>query len=91
MGFSNAIIDQEIERYAWFPVRTASKKWIWRTKYYSILRFHNTETTRVGFTIKRLTEHEYLMYLLTKPEPYRPNPPRGGSALIPKQKPLTRR
>lgn len=88
MGYTTIkSFDQEVEKYAWFPVRTTSKKWVWRAKYYNILKFYNTEMSRVGVTVRRLNEKEYLMYLLTKPTPYRPNPPWGSSSLV--KKPTT--
>jgi len=86
--------DREIERYAWFPVRTTSKKWIWLKKYYNIVNYLNTQSTRYPHRIKRLTDKEYTMYLITKPEPGRPNPPTPTSGIvpanIPRQKPLIR-
>lgn len=85
MGYTTITsFDQEVEKYAWFPVRTTSKKWIWLAKYYNILKFYNTEMARIGVTARRLNEKEYMLYLLTKPAPSRPIPPWGGSSLVKK-------
>lgn len=75
----------EVEKYAWFPVRTTSKKWIWLKKYYNIVNYLNSESARYPHRIKRFSEKEYTMYLLTKQE-YRPRPP--FAAAVPRQKPL---
>lgn len=95
MGYQvKSFTGNEIERYAWFPVRTASKKWVWLKKYYAIVRYVNSETVRYPTAVRRLTEQEYTMYLLTKPEPGRPAPPSTTRPIIPanipRQKPLTR-
>lgn len=93
MGYQpKSFTGNEVERYAWFPVRTTSKKWVWLKKYYAIIRYVNSETVRYPTEVRRLTEQEYTMYLLTKPEPGHPSPPWNITpANIPRQKPLTRR
>lgn len=90
MGYTTITsFGQEIEKYAWFPVRTASKKWIWLKKYYAIVNYLNTETVRYPTQPKRLTEKEYTMYLLTKKE-YVPSASSVTAAPMPRQKPLRR-
>ena len=57
--------DHGLEKYAWLPVRTTSKKWIWFKKYYTIVEYRNTETVRVAFNVTKLTKNEFLIFQLS--------------------------
>lgn len=66
-AYSPYVHGREAEKFALFPVRTTSKKWVWFKKYYIVYRYLNTETVRLERIEKKLTGKEYTVYLLKKP------------------------
>lgn len=67
--------DEETEKYAWIPIRTTSKKWVWREKYYKISAMYRNYQTSGCSKTTILTLSEYILYLVTKPEIKRITPP----------------
>lgn len=78
--------EQEIfEKWAYLPKKSTSGKWIWYKKYYQIATYLDKDgkppmKRLAWYTV--LTENEYLVWQISKPEK-KSKLPIGGSVVLP--------
>ncbi len=72
-----------LKKYAWFPTKTNSNKWIWFNEYYVIQTYYDENgkpPVKTLFWQSVLNKNEYLIWLIKNPKKD-PVPPTTGSAI----------
>jgi hypothetical protein len=82
MGYQPGPRETTIKKYAYFPVQTTSKRWVWLGEFYEIQTYYDyngNTPKKLLFWKHVLTKQEYTMWLLAN------DMPESGSGKISKQ------
>lgn len=68
--FSSAPKRAILKKYAWFPTKTNSNKWVWLNEYYIIQTYYDDDgrpPVKIPYWKSVLNENEYLIWLIKNP------------------------
>ena len=70
-GYSPGPRQNVTKKYAWFPTKTNSGRWIWFNEYYLIQTFYDENgkpPVKTLYWHSKLSKNEYLIWLIKNPQ-----------------------
>ena len=71
MGYQPGPRESVFKKYAYFPIKTSSNKWVWFNVYYEIQTYYDENgrpPVKSLFWKRILNKNEYLFWLITAPK-----------------------